>query len=81
MSTWISTSIDSVTVITVGQAVLELEIRKPDNVMVGKHLTTDTVLLSANWQTPTITSAMEKHSNAMSINSYIIPQIPALAFF
>lgn len=41
MSTWISLSIGSITVITVGQTVLELEIRKPDSVMVGNYLTTD----------------------------------------
>lgn len=41
MSTQISPSIDIITVNTVGQAPLELEIRKPDNVMVGNHLTTE----------------------------------------
>lgn len=42
---------------------------------------TTAVLLHANWQTPTITNAAEKHSNAQSRNTYVIPYIPILAFY
>lgn len=48
MSSQTSPSIDNIIGVSLGQAVLELKIGKPNNVMVGNHLTVTTVLLGAS---------------------------------